>query len=1345
MSATAVPDSESHLPRKHPRLTRQYSSLLFSAASALLPALPFALITKDCNYVAAHALESVTIPADVEISRYYYKEHVEQITQELREALSLGAAAAEEWSKGLEARGKERTKAADNWERWASKHRFEPRSTVAATSHKEPSTSLVHRTASPFIHAPVPAGKHISVVSMATRNGRTFQSHHNSPVVQHLTTAAPASHYTQARPPTVPPQTFTPQPGSTQPSHQRNIHDANEAKASRKTDIERRCQQMSPPILPNVLRHMESFKAALQISQPMNDYAWSVLQPRLLAQLPAAQQAEAEHVARVTSLSTKPAERRHHDVNSKEAKEAMDREWEESQRPIRDKLAVIADDFIEQDWDHGKPITYENSPKFAADLLVYVRRKFYEAVAVTEPAHREPGDDATNAADNPTNLVLESMKWLYDTKIRPLTEPFRKDLYLCNGSPCDSSFKYYGFEGIIQHYGAKHTHAFSSGNIIVAWREAEWPEETPFHPDPVSVKHTYHTSNTSGQFFGGFSRAGTSTPHMQPHMPQASPGPHNFGGPYNGPFAPPQTPGPVMAGYEYAQQFGVPMDNYNYHPMGPPGYGIPLGSHSYMPSPALGNPTVAPPPTMPPPGSGAPDAKQDAIEDASHSTILFDKQVSTVIEKAQEIWKHTSGVKDMPNSLRTYVLLHRVSSKFYIEFNHEPTLDHFIDALANHEIPRALKNAPGLSCKACQLASSHESTSAYYVKPVERKTYTVSSLLSHFKSQHVVSQHYGTSQGLHAPIPDWKEDMIELPNKQFISGLIHAPGMDDEKLLMIAIVFPSLFPMPLPKIGVIDDHGLALPPLSGPKEPSGTSRDTLDKSRAASPAAALMDPPRPLKLDEEHETTRLAQITERASSMEKHRLSRDSPGGERKQRYHAEPRYYVGSPRSAVAKHVGTDNSAYQMPREHMDDGYDRPREYVEYAPSPRLIHSGPTYSEYSGRRTGFRGHEQVYGPPPEEVVYAHPREGSHGRDYGAYPRQIRYYEDEEPRPDYRYMREPQVRDDSPPRGQSAADRFLEEFAPSQNSSGESADNRAPPQPDTKPGVPAVGAGDGPRHTPPPPGAPPLDGLGTQHRQLAASHPRAPSTVSNGSRYEDHRLSGRHIPAPDSGGPSRRAGPYRRRDRPHEQRMPSRYYRLSVAKDDPYGRGSSMSRSQSKRYEAQRRQIDQQETPQPTTDRDYEPAYSRDHSVDQASPEDSFQQRQTPREYVSVQDRLHAYSPPRYRYDEPRGPQPMYIDEYGHPMHEYEFVRVRGEPRHPRGPYMPYPVTARYEPERYGYVPYERPPPQRYNSRGEHYHYEDRERALPKRPAPEVEPETYEPPPPEIKVESAPVPMPEGP
>ncbi|KAH9878928.1 hypothetical protein J1614_002363 [Plenodomus biglobosus] len=1288
------------------------SSLLFSAASALRPALPFVLLTNDYHYITAYTLQSATTPADIVIGKYYYKKHVEDISQELADALSLGPAAAEEWSKGLEARGKDRMRIAENWERWEVKHHWweehqdAKRATsaapsTAATSHREPTKSPPRQVSSPVIHAPVPA--------------------------------MPSYHHVQGRPPTVPPQVFTPQPtGSTAPGG-RNLQDANEAKANRKSDIERRCQQMDCPIPPNILRHMDSFKAAIQISQPMTDYAWSVLQPRLLAQLPAAQQAEADHVARVAALPTRTTDRRQPDVNSKEAKEVMDREWDESQRPVRDRLNTIADDFINQDWNHGSAVTYENSPKFAADLLIHVRRTYYaERLQEEAPTSDFHGPCSTDKIETTPKLVLDNLKWVYDNKIKPITEQFRKDIFLCYGNGCESNTRFYGFEGVIQHYGAKHTNTFSVGNVVVAWREAEWPEETPFHPDPISVKHTYHPSTSStghGGYHSGYSRAGTSTPHMPSHLPQASPGPYGYGGQYNGPFAPPQTPLGGLQGYGFPQQYATPGDGYAHQAMGPPTYGQP-GPHSYLQSPAVIGSAIAPPPAVPPVGQGVPELQSGMGDDTGHSTSSFDKQVSTVISLAQEIWKQTSGIKDMPNSLRVYVLLHRIIFRFHVEFNHEPSLNHFIDALSSHETPKALKNAPGLSCKACQIGALSQHASAYYAKAEERRTYTVFNLLSHFRSQHMSFQ----PMGAHGPMPplDWKEDMIELPSERIIAGLIHAPGMDDEKLLLIARIFPKSFPMPLPKIGVIDSHGVASPASSGPKDvadapgPTDTEEEP-EKARNPAPSSGPRDSSQPSTVKgEEYDPRRPALTTEandHTSAKNKKRHYEDSPPAARRQRYQAESQYY--------------------MSREHPDDGFPHPREYVEYDPNPRISHARSMYEEYTGRRTGFREQDRFYGPPPEHVVYAHARDGSHGsreREYSAYAR--RYYEEEDPQPDYRYMNDHHSRDASPRRGQTAADRFLDDFVPGAAPPTDPIPVPTPPEPVPTPSAP--NAEDGSRYTPTPPNVSAIADTAPQVRPLAPPLPRAPSTVSNGSRYEEY-YPPRHMPAPEFG-PSRRPGPQRRRDRPHEQRMPSRYYRyMNVAQRED--RGSSMSRSQSRRYEEQRRRIDQQETPQPGAIPEYEPAYSRDASIDHPSPENGFHQpaRRAPGGYVSVQDRYHQSSPPRFRYEDHRRPQTVYVDEYGHPIQDYEVVHVRADHRHPRGSYMHQPQ--RYEPEHYQYVPmpYERPPPQRYNSREQHYmYYDERERPLVRRPVAEPEAEFIEPPPPEIKVESVPVPMPEA-
>jgi hypothetical protein len=138
--------------------------------SAARPALPFAFITSDKHYIPAYTLQAATTPASVEITKYYYELDAKELTKELEHALSLGPAAAEEWSKGLEARGKDRMRVAEIWERWEVKyqwwksHHKEPSAGIQvtpepATSQPQPRRASIQRTASPVIHAPVPTRK----------------------------------------------------------------------------------------------------------------------------------------------------------------------------------------------------------------------------------------------------------------------------------------------------------------------------------------------------------------------------------------------------------------------------------------------------------------------------------------------------------------------------------------------------------------------------------------------------------------------------------------------------------------------------------------------------------------------------------------------------------------------------------------------------------------------------------------------------------------------------------------------------------------------------------------------------------------------------------------------------------------------------------------------------------------------------------------------------------------------------------------------------------------------------------------------------------------------------------
>ncbi|PVI03703.1 hypothetical protein DM02DRAFT_726301 [Periconia macrospinosa] len=1321
------------------------ASLLFSSASALRPALPFALITSDQHYVPAYTLQSATTPAGIEISKYYYKKHVEAITEELNDALSLGSAAAQEWSKGLEDRGIERMKVVEQWERWEVKYQWwaahnDPKrmataapdvpSADATTLQKEKSKSPVRKVLSPVILSPVPTGTLFSA-SNFTKDGSLFQRFNDTPN-PYLTAAATPSRFVPSRPPTVPHQ-YTPQPGNNGGAPvQRNLHDANETKASRKADIERRCQDINPPIPPNVLRHMDSFKAALQISQPMTEHAWSVLQPRLLAQLPAAQQAEADHVARNASVSKLP-ERRPPEINSKEAKEAMDREWEIGQQPIRDKLGAIADCYIDRNWDHGRAVTYENSPKFAVDLLVNVRRNYYSNADISENAADWNTASASEMPSGSTKpkLVLDNMKWVYDNKVKPLTEQYRKEIFLCNG--CEGNFKYYGFEGVIQHFGAKHTNAFSVGNIVVHWREAEWPAETPFHPDPTSVKHAYHaTPSTSGHagygaYYGGYSRAGTSTPHTQSHLPQASPGPyHHYAGHYNGPFAPPQIHPPVTPGYEYKNQpYGVSMDSYPFQSMAPPqGFGSqpnygPQPGNGYMASPAMSNPAMASLSTSQRQVPGADDTHLRS-EERDHRTSLFDKQVSTIIGVAQDVWKQTSGIKDFPNNLRIYVLLQRVISKFHLEFNHEPNLSHFIDAFSNYEIPRALKQASGLSCKTCQEGPSHHRSGQE-----ERKTYTASTLFSHFKSHHLDVQIAPYANGQPRNPLDWKEDMIELPSDRFISGLIHAPGMDDEKLHMIATTFPTLFPTPLPKIGSVEEHDVALSEKGLSKDTksnskgdkSGVPSEKSGPSSLASPYTGSPQPAKPTATGYPQQRSSLPGLgSEPAGHTDRKGPSRGSPpSDERRNRYHTESFYY--------------------LPREHQDREYYYAEEPLEHqANYRRLREPRPYIGGFRERQPLYRDQEAYY-HPEEEQGLAYPRNGAYVPDYVPPSRQARYSEATSYyAPEPRFIREPRAQDVNPSEENVVAGQFLEDFLPSRPPTNEHLDVRDKPmaEPDHD---------DGPRYSPPPVNASTVAGATDQHRFGDAAQPPLPSAVSNGSRFEEPRPARRPIRTPDSARGSRRPGPHRPGQR--HGHAPSRYYRyMSVARDEPYSRGASISRSQSKRYEEQRRRIDEQETPQPTADR--EQPFSRDHSLERVPVDDpSYQGRPMSREYVSVQDRRHPLSSPRYHYsrypEESRG-SAVYVQDHGYPIQEYEIVRIPREAHSTRGAYGPRSPTRymEHEPEniRYVPVPYDHPYPERYDSGPQPVYHDERERHLPARKPTYASEATYEPPMPEIKVEA---------
>ena len=496
--------------------------------------------------------------------------------------------------------------------------------------------------------------------------------------------------------------------------------------------------------MPNVLQHMESFRAALQIVTPLDDHAWDVLKPRLYMQRDAAEQIEYQRGEQLRALQATIPDPSYRDAYSKSANEAAERQWEQQQTPVRKRLARLADDFIREKWNNGRGLTRHTAPVFAVEVLLYTRNTYVEK---NTPKDQTNSEGPRHPSD-PAFVSLENMRWLFDSKVKPITEKFCRELFMC--AECDGVAKGYAFEGMIQHFGAKHTTDFSQGNIVVHWQTADWPDEPPFVPTVGDADPTLPVATANATT----SLAVPGVPSGQLSM--------------------------LYAALQTGQQPPVLSQNN--------GLGQVM-AHAPNPNQQLG--AYAPVPTAPP--TAPPSAP--AVPQFGASINTHQDQITEVATTAIEIWNSLVGVKEMVESIRVETVLHHVIERFKRRFGHEPSLDLITDALANHVLMRPVKSAQPLACKTC-VSSSLGSVSMYKPYPhrlADNKNYNISSLITHFKTVHLVGGDV-----------DWREDMIEMADEYQIKQLVSTVGMDDEKLAMVAAAFPKEFPHPLPRIGQIE-------------------------------------------------------------------------------------------------------------------------------------------------------------------------------------------------------------------------------------------------------------------------------------------------------------------------------------------------------------------------------------------------------------------------------------------------------------------------------------------------------------------------------------------------------------
>ncbi|CAG8976340.1 hypothetical protein HYALB_00005747 [Hymenoscyphus albidus] len=833
--------------------TKEIDLLLFSAiASPLLVALPFIFLTNELHIIPPTTLQSGQQPSSIQISKRFPNFQIEEIKREFQEAKVLGAATTEEWLKGLEERGREMRTDAARWERWEFSGGVANMRPVASHEvKKEPAVNVEERSTSIGVS---PLYRFQPSNPLPQRNFPPFTNSRSS---QNPYPPQPSSAPPYFDTPFRNGYTPYPPPPRAQPQvrHERTKDEVASLKAARRAEIERRSMLLSPPLTAAVLAHMPSFQAAIQIIQPLTDESWEVLKPRLLSQRGEAEQRETDRLAQTRVVQERFDERRYQDAQARSnSKDIVDREWDDVQAPLRSRIGGYADEIIRDGWNGGDKVDYDNAPRFAADVLVYVRKRFYAEMAKDEATARATGQEPTLDPPNGPylrKLILENMKWVFDTKIKVHTEQYRKELFLC--SACETNPKFYGFEGVIQHYAAKHTNELSFGSIVVHWK-AEWPERPPFNSDPApsSNQAYYSVPSASAPFvsngpalhtnygYGGYqptsgpsisapmagSMQALMPPQMQapmppplhgqnPHVYQESPGPYyghphyenQYSGHQNGPYAPPQPYQDNPQVYHGQQQYSAPPPANNVYQEPPHDYSQHHRfGNSYQPS----NQGMYPPANQGPQYQTAPDmsVQQDSY---SYQGNHFGQNYTQVPSYSTNTVAPPPAPPQRTEDYKTQLL--EVAKSARKVWNTINSIKEIAGSVKVHTIIYHLlsqfrtlyQEDPPLSMIIDGLTNNKDMRPLRNIngllcktcvaeltgsKGNQKKHFSISQLLSHFHTIHEQGVSKNTGRSL-----DWTKDMVELPDiSKLASAINNGNHKLDPRIKLVKEAIPELDP-----------------------------------------------------------------------------------------------------------------------------------------------------------------------------------------------------------------------------------------------------------------------------------------------------------------------------------------------------------------------------------------------------------------------------------------------------------------------------------------------------------------------------------------------------------------------
>jgi len=600
-------------------------------------------------------------------------------------------------------------------------------------------------------------------------------------------------------------------------------------KGERRQSIVEKCAKLQPPLIGEILTNCPIFQAAVQIPRPMTEADWKLLLPKLQAQCVASEPSsiDLQDQKALIEKSNDPDDIR--------------------QSFVRYALDDIADDFV-QSWP--EELSPQSASRFAAYILIQTREKYYQQRDVRFSTHiKSQTSDKLHVGIDCPNLVLEDMKYVFDTKVKPKTASLRKELFLCFGCGAINS-KMYAFESIIQHYASKHTTLMSMGTVVVHW-QAEWPSTPPFYADPSKVSKIAHLRKSS-------KHPTTQAPIPQAQMPFASrflTRTNSLPSSYNHnihpqwfqsglPLIPPQFPplaNHIFRTYEHPvhQPFPpyypsirinpgcaapvVPAQQHLY-PL------FPIQQASFSPQQTLHSSTqissslafphhdikCAP---LPPPPLGiqrsqdistqychTPKSNNPLTTSSNKERIIRQEQLKHLSSLMTQHWMKLSEFKELPVSIRVLVMINEAVGEYKRHYLQDHvSIQNLHEALRGEQSNLGfLKTISKLQCKMCPCSSKRE--------------FSLPLLLQHFESVHMFKS-FTTATTTAAPLSglttgnsvnkipfskvDWWLDMVRLPDHDDETDELNTKlrrnqfwgftQQDKHRLTCLAKVYPNLF------------------------------------------------------------------------------------------------------------------------------------------------------------------------------------------------------------------------------------------------------------------------------------------------------------------------------------------------------------------------------------------------------------------------------------------------------------------------------------------------------------------------------------------------------------------------